>query len=254
MTAAIEVYNLSHAFGHRLVLRNLSFTLEAGGLHGLIGPSAGGKSVLLKILAGILEPSIGIVKNNIAADTGEISLMFQAGALFDSLTVLDNVAFPLVRGDVPLERVASKIKCRVTEEVSQILAHVGLSDAAYKVPGQLSGGMRRRASLARALVGNPKLVLLDDPTFGLDPIASAVIMNLIVEFQRKRDVTMLVVSQDLRRLLPICTRIWGLFDGQMRFSGTRDELRGSPDEILRQFVACRSDLINSSSAGLRPAP
>ncbi len=129
----------------------------------------------------------------------------------------------------------SELVTMLQQEVSQILAHVGLSDAAYKVPGQLSGGMRRRASLARALVGNPKLVLLDDPTFGLDPIASAVIMNLIVEFQRKRDVTMLVVSQDLRRLLPICTRIWGLFDGQMRFSGTRDELRGSPDEILRQL-------------------
>src|SRR5207244_3998957 len=149
----------------------------------------------------------------------EVGLMFQEGALFDSLNVLDNVAFPLVNGRVPTTILPKKVQEEVREKVMKILARVGLSRAVHKMPGQLSGGMRRRVALARALVSKPTLVLLDDPTSGLDPVASSIIMDLIVELHREYQPTTLMVSHDLRRLLPVVDRIVALFNGKICFSG-----------------------------------
>jgi phospholipid/cholesterol/gamma-HCH transport system ATP-binding protein len=168
--------------------------------------------------------------------------MFQEGALFDSLSVYDNVAFPLVQGMVPTTALPSDVRDFVHERVTAILERVGLSKAIFKFPAQLSGGMRKRVSLARALVGRPKYVFLDDPTAGLDPVASSVIMNLIVELHTEYRPTTVLVSQDLRRLLPVVERIFALFGGKIVFSGSLGELRQSPDELLRKFVSCRFDL------------
>jgi phospholipid/cholesterol/gamma-HCH transport system ATP-binding protein len=268
----LRVDNISRAFGPRTVLHNVSFELPEGSLTGLIGPGGAGKSVLLKVMGGVFRPQSGRVfvsgvetsAGPVDVDGGirthriaravtntpggseatpkDLALMFQEGALFDSLTVYDNVAFPLVGGQVPAAHLPAETARTVHEKVTTMLERVGLSAAAYKVPGQLSGGMRKRVSLARALVARPHYVMLDDPTAGLDPVASSVIMNLIVEMHREYQPTMLIVSQDLRRLLPVVEKVFALFDGTVRFQGTLQDLLNSSDEYLKKFVSCRFDI------------
>ncbi|NMC61616.1 MAG: ATP-binding cassette domain-containing protein [SAR324 cluster bacterium] len=237
----LKVQGICRSFGERRVLNDVSFNIPEEKLVGLIGPSGGGKSVLLKILGGVLNPDSGFI-DKLVRDSMQVSLMFQEGALFDSLNVVDNVAFPLVRGKVPSCNLPSGIKEQVLEQVQEVLARVGLTKAAQKMPGQLSGGMRRRLSLARALVTKPKLLLLDDPTAGLDPVASSVIMDFIVELHREYRPTALLVSHDLRRLLPVVDSILGLFDGTIRFNGDFNALKKCDCEELRRFVSCRYDL------------
>jgi len=257
----LRVTGIHHAFGGRPVLSGVDFVVPEGAMVGLIGPSGGGKSVLLKILAGVLEPEAGSVDRRgregqpdapdepeVESESGPaaVSLMFQEGALFDSLSVFDNIAFPLVNGTVPTTILSRPEQSEVSRRVSEILAAVGLTNAAFKMPGQLSGGMRRRVSLARALVSHPRLVLLDDPTSGLDPVASSVIMDLIRRLHDQFRFTTVMVSQDLRRLLPVVDSVMALFGGQIVFNGTVPELvAGAPEEV-RTFVACRFDLQSMS--------
>lgn len=237
----ITVDGVSKSFGQMEVLKDVSFTLPASSVVGLIGPSGGGKSVLMKILGGVIKPDSGQVSHAGNGPDG-VSLMFQEGALFDSLNVFDNVAFPLVGGRVPTFTLSKDEQEQAHARVDRILAQVGLSGAAAKVPAQLSGGMKRRVSLARALVSRPQLVLLDDPTCGLDPVASSVITDLILELQRECQPAMLVVSHDLRRLLPVVDQVLGLFHGHIAFRGVLDELRALEDGEIRKFVSCRYDL------------
>ena len=171
--------------------------------------------------------------------------MFQEGALFDSLSVLDNVAFPLVQGHVPHTLLPKAKRIQVREQCLDVLGRVGLQNAAQKLPGQLSGGMRRRASLARALVCKPPFLLLDDPTGGLDPVASSVIMNLIAEVHREYKPTILIVSHDLRRLFPLVEKVNALFDGKIVFSGNVAQLATEGSTILKRFVSARYDLEGS---------
>jgi phospholipid/cholesterol/gamma-HCH transport system ATP-binding protein len=236
----LKLENISKSFQDKIVLNDINYTFADNLIYGLIGPSAGGKSTLLKIISGILDYDSGrIVYEKISKE--DISLMFQEGALFDSLSVFDNVAFNLVHGRVPTSLLSKELRPAIEEKVSNILARVGLTAACHKMPSQLSGGMRRRASLARALVSKPRLVLLDDPTAGLDPIASSVIMELIVEMQKEYNPTMIIVSHDLRRLLPNCQQIIGLFDGEFKFNGKLEEIENA-DSQVKHFISCRFDL------------
>ena len=235
----VQVNNLHRSFGSNHVLRGLSFELVAGDLVGLIGPSGGGKSVLLKALAGIETIDGGTVTG---AQPNSVSLMFQEGALFDSLNALDNVAFPLVQGRVPVVDLLPEERERTIETAYAVLCRVGLSAAHHKMPGQLSGGMRRRLSLARALVTRPQLLLLDDPTAGLDPVSAHVIMDLIAALHAEYLPTTIIVSHDLRRLLPMVKRTMALFDGQIVFDGALSQLRGASRPEVQRFVACRYDL------------
>jgi phospholipid/cholesterol/gamma-HCH transport system ATP-binding protein len=237
----LEVHEVTRSFGAQQILRGVSFELKPHCLAGLIGPGGGGKSTLLKIMGGVARLEQGRVHFGSAAGH-RVSLMFQEGALFDSLNVFDNVAFPLVHGRVPTFRLPKTEQYQVHEKVDAILAEVGLSAAAYKMPGQLSGGMRRRVSLARALVSRPDLVLLDDPTAGLDPVASSVIMDLIVKLHKEFKPTLVMVSQDLRRLLPVVDTIVALFDGKIRFIGNLIQLKEFDCPNVRKFVSCRYDL------------
>ena len=237
----LSIEHISRSFGDRKVLHDVSFQVPEKKLVGLIGPSGGGKSVLLKIIGNVLKPDSGSVHNS-ASGFMDVSLMFQEGALFDSLNVFDNVAFPLVHGKVPSCNLPAEVKERVFHAVEEVLSRVGLSNAAEKMPGQLSGGMRRRLSLARALVVRPRLLLLDDPTAGLDPVASSVIMDFIVELQREYLPSALLASHDLRRLLPVVDSILALFGGSIRFHGDIAALRQCECEELRHFVSCRYDL------------
>jgi phospholipid/cholesterol/gamma-HCH transport system ATP-binding protein len=238
----LRIRGISRAFGDRRVLCGVDLDVQTSQLLGMIGPSGGGKSTLVKILASTCRADAGSVEFLGAAPDHDVALMFQEGALFDSLSVYDNVAFPLVKGRVPTTRLPKAERSVVCEKVSEILARVGLSKAANKMPAQLSGGMRRRVSLARALVARPAYLLLDDPTSGLDPVASSVIMNLIAELHREYRPTTVIVSHDLRRLLPVVEQVVALFGGKIAFEGTLADLRANPDPQIRGFVSCRFDM------------
>lgn len=238
----LRVNDLYRSFGDRAVLQGVSFALKPESINGLIGPSGGGKSVLLKIIANTCKCEYGSVIFDQGCSLADVGLMFQEGALFDSMSVYDNVAFPLVGGKVPTNSLPEEIRTDVCNKVAEILSRVGLLKAAHKMPGQLSGGMRRRVSLARALVGRPRILLLDDPTSGLDPVASSVIMNLIVELHQEYKPTTVMVSHDLRRLLPAVERILCLFDGGIAFDGSLMELSQSAPAFVRSFVSCRYEL------------
>lgn len=246
--SVLTVSDLHRHFGEKHVLRGVSFALEPGSITGLIGPSGGGKSVLLKLIAHTCKEESGQIQFQHGCSVRDVGLMFQEGALFDSLSVYDNVAFPLVGGKVPTTALPQATRRMVSERVSDILARVGLSRAAFKMPGQLSGGMRRRVSLARALVGRPRILLLDDPTSGLDPVASSVIMGLIVDLHNEYKPTTVLVSHDLRRLLPVVERILALFDGTIVFDGTVEGLTRNASAFVRSFVSCRYELAHPDPA------
>lgn len=239
--SVIQIKNIYKSFADLDVLTGVSFNLEMSKVLGLIGPSGGGKSILLKIIGQVLEADSGTV-DYAGIMPEETGLMFQEGALFDSLSVFDNVAFPLVNGCVPTSAMPVSEQKRVAEKVMYILSRVGLEKHYDKFPAQLSGGMKRRVSLARTLVSVPRLALLDDPTCGLDPIASNVIMNLIIEMQKEMQSTMIIASQDLRRLFPYVDSIVALFDGSIAFQGTVDKLRKYDNQYVRNFVNCRYEL------------
>ncbi len=238
----LRVCDVHQSFGARRVLDGVTFTLPDESLAGMIGPSGGGKSVLLKIIGRVQAAQRGeVCHEGICSES--LSLMFQEGALFDSLSVFDNIAFPLVGGRVPTHTLDADTQEQVRLAVSEILARVGLTKAAHKVPAQLSGGMRRRVALARALVSRPKLLLLDDPTAGLDPVASSVIMNLIVELHKEYRPTTIIVSHDLRRLFPAVDRVLGLFDGRIAFDGNLGELEAFRHPLINRFVTARFDFV-----------
>lgn len=237
----LSLNSIFKTFGTLRLLRGVTFDLKPGTITGLIGPGGSGKSTLLKILGGVQRADYGSVFDP-RGIRDRCGLMFQEGALFDSLNVLDNVGFPLASGRVPVETLPPEERDRVADASIEILRRVGLAHAAHKMPAQLSGGMRRRVSLARALVSRPQLLLLDDPTFGLDPVASSVIMGLIRELHHDYSPTTLIVSQDLRRLLPMVDVIVALFDGKIRFIGTLQQLREFDSPTMKKFVSCRFEL------------
>jgi phospholipid/cholesterol/gamma-HCH transport system ATP-binding protein len=234
----ISITDLHVSFGSTRVLRGVTLQVAEGEIVGLIGPSGGGKSVLLKSIAAVIDPNV-VTQSGTVTLTGVSNLMFQEGALFDSMTVFDNIAFPLVGGRVPSANLPEEERERVRVAVTEILRRVGLLRAAWKYPAQLSGGMRRRVSLARALVAKPQIALLDDPTAGLDPVASSVIMALIRELHSETKPTTIIVSHDLRRLLPMVDSIAALAHGTVDFRGNLSELSQQPKGDLRHFVECR---------------
>lgn len=223
-----------------MILRGTTGAFVPGKKTALIGPDGSGKSTLIKILARLLTPLRGSVHGMPEVDTVQsIGLLFQEGALFDSLSVFDNVAFPLVGGRVPAMTLPRAELRVVHDKVEEILCAVGLSSHSEKIPGQLSGGMRRRVALARALVGKPPILFLDDPTAGLDPVASRVIMELIDRLHSEYHPTTVIVSHDLRRLLPVSDEILALFKGQIVFSGPLSELASRAPIPVNEFLACR---------------
>lgn len=236
----IRVDNITKIFKDNVVLRDVSFSIPKGKITGLIGPSAAGKSVLLKILAGIYPQTSGSFDLGIE-NKKDISLMFQEGALFDSMNVLDNVLFPLTRGG-SLSLLSTRKRKNLVKKAYDIIEKVGLRGSALKMPGELSGGMQKRASLARALVSTPSIVLLDDPTSGLDPVCSAVIMELISSLQKEFNLTIVIMSHDLRRLFPVSHHLVALFDGCLLYNGSLDGIKNIPQGDLRHFISCRYSL------------
>jgi len=236
----IRVERLHKSFNDHPVLKGVSFGVEDGELLALIGASGQGKSVLLKHIPGLMRPDSGDVwigGQRVGALRGgalerlrrRLGFVFQNGALFDSMTVHDNVAFPL-RETLRL----SEEEC--DRRVAEALEQVGLGDAGSKFPAELSGGMTRRAALARALVAEPEILLFDEPTTGLDPIIKGAIHELIAACHRRLKFTGIIVSHDVPDVFDIVQRVVFLHEGVIRFVGTADEAFASDDPALRKFL------------------
>ena len=227
-------------YGDREVLRGVSLQVAKGETLVVIGASGSGKSTMLRAMIGLARPDRGRVfidghdvhamrRREVRALRTRMGYLFQTGALINWLTVAQNVALPLVE-TLGLPRPV------VEERVAQALALVGLPGTGHLVPGQLSGGMRKRAGLARSLVTEPEIILYDEPTTGLDPVTAHVIDQLIIDMRRKFGVTSVVVSHDMEGAYRVADKVAMLYDGRIIATGTPDEFRNSTDPIVQQFV------------------
>ena len=225
--------------GDRVVLRDVSFDVQQGELVAVLGPSGSGKSTLLAGATGELPASAGTIsvlgerlplpRNALFALRRRIGVLLQGSGLLSDLDVAGNVA-------LPLQMHTDDHAARIAERVAGKLSDVGLGEAATLSPQQLSGGMVRRVALARALALDPPLMLYDEPFTGLDPITKGVIVKLIRDLNRRLGLTSLVISHDLPDCLAIADRVLVIANGGLAFAGTPDELRGSADPLLRQFL------------------
>lgn len=240
---AIALVDLSVSFA-RPVLRHIDLEIPRGCLYGLIGPGASGKSVLLKCLAGLLRPQHGEVwvlgqdvtkldEVGLSALRQRMGMLFQNNALFDFMTVAENIGFPL--------RQRGATEGQIRERVGERLACVGLSGFEDRLPSRLSGGQKKRVGVARATVAAAELVLYDEPAAGLDPVTSQRIFDLLRAEQRAAGATVIMVSSDLDRLLPVTDRIGVLLDGKLAFDGSVEAARNSENEAVRQFVTGSPD-------------
>ncbi len=241
----IEVRELRKGFGSQPILEGVNFEIQSGESVVIIGRSGGGKSVLLKQLIGLLKPDAGEVRiegeDIVPMDERQLlrvrqkfGMLFQGAALFDSLTVAENIAFPFRRRrDVTPAEVARR--------VSAALEMVELPGTEHKKPSELSGGMKKRVGLARAIVYQPQIVLYDEPTTGLDPIVSDSIDQLIMRVRDRLNVTTVVVTHDMRSARRVGHRILMLHDRRVYASGTPDEIFSSQDPVVRRFIEGVSD-------------
>jgi len=236
----IEVCNLEKSFGDHKILQGVSFCIDRGESVVIIGRSGGGKSVLLKHLIALLKPDAGQVlidgENIVLMNERQLlrvrrkfGMLFQGAALFDSMTVAENIAFVFRREkSLPEEEIAGK--------VAHVLDLVDLPGIENKNPSELSGGMRKRVGLARAIVYEPQIVLYDEPTTGLDPIASDSIDKLILRVRDRLNVTSVVVTHDMRSARRLGQRILMLHEKHIYATGTPEEIFSSQDPIVKQFV------------------
>jgi len=238
---AIIVHDLRKRFGHQVVLDGVNLDVPGGFITCIVGPSGGGKTVLLKHLNLLMRPDSGTItvdgtevtrlrRSALDQVREKLGMLFQAGALFDSMSIFDNVAFPLVE---KTHRSEEEIRTRVQET----LKSVGLENVEAKFPSELSGGMQKRAALARALVHRPKILMLDEPTTGLDPARTGAIHRLIRETQKKYGLTVLMVSHDVPAVFEICDRIGFIHQGKMKLYGSPQEVTSAHDETFDRFLA-----------------
>lgn len=238
--AMIQISNLHKQFDHSSVLAGVDLKINKGESIVIIGQSGCGKSVLLKHLVRLLEPDSGTVSFD-GADISKLhgqqlttmrrryGMLFQSAALFDSLTVAENVG-------LGLKEERTHTHAEIDAIVDEKLSMVGLSDSGGKYPDELSGGMRKRVGLARAIAGAPEVLLYDEPTTGLDPITADMINDLIVDLNRKLNVTSVAVTHDMTSAYKIADRIVMLYQGRVEFDGTPDEIRNSSNEVVQQFI------------------
>lgn len=228
-------------FGSRTILKGLSFNVAEGEILFILGTSGTGKSVLLKNIVGLLKPDeghiwidrqdvAGLSERDFQAVRKKCGMVFQHPALFDSLTIFENVAYGLRRHEQLSEEV-------IRERVRKSLALVNLKDIEEKLPGEISYGMQKRVSLARTVALQPKILLFDEPTTGLDPITTNAVNRLILDLSRRLKTTSLVVSHDMQCALEIADRIIVLDQGQIIEQGTPEELKKSPVPLVREFLS-----------------
>src|SRR5512144_1326995 len=237
----IEITNLHKSFGSFQVLRGVNLTVEKGESMTVIGGSGSGKSVLIKHIIGLLFPDRGQVKvagqvlndldeNQLNELRKKFGMLFQMAALFDSFTVWENVGFSLKQHTKLSDREIRKV---ATEK----LALVGLKDVEDKMPSELSGGMKKRVGLARAICMDAEIILYDEPTTGLDPITADAINDLIVDLKKKLGVTSVAITHDMQSAYKISDRIAMLYKGEIQEIGTPDQIRNTTNPIVKQFIS-----------------
>lgn len=245
--AMIAVRDLRKAIGDQQILRGVDLDVAVGETLVIIGRSGGGKSVLLKHLIGLMRPDAGEIwvagKNITGMSERELTnirekvgILFQSGALFDSMTVEENIAFPLREGGM---RDVKAMRARVNE----VLEVVELEGENAKMPESLSGGMRKRVGLARAIIRQPSCVLYDEPTSGLDPVVSDSINHLIRRLQARFQMTSIIVTHDMKSAQQVGDRIAYLHEGRIYFLGTPQELKECDDPIIQDFLLGRSESV-----------
>ena len=241
----IEVRNLHQRFGRHRVLRGVNLEIYRGETLCLLGGSGGGKSVLIKHLCGLMRPWKGSVlvegeditnlpERALGPVRRKVSMMFQGGALFDSFTVGQNIAFPLREAGLRDQR-------EIDLRVSQALEIVRMPGQERKMPADLSGGMRKRVALARAVVEMPACVLYDEPHAGLDPVTSDSIDHLIKDLEVDHNITNIVITHELRSVFRIADRVAFMKEGVIYWKGTADELKSTKDPELASFVEGRAE-------------
>ncbi|TDU70991.1 phospholipid/cholesterol/gamma-HCH transport system ATP-binding protein [Prosthecobacter fusiformis] len=242
----IRITGLRKTFGTQKTLQGVDLTIKHGETLVLIGPSGEGKSVLLKHIIGLLHPDEGRVEldgvdlcslneRKLVKFRRRMGYLFQNAALFDSLTVAENVAFPLKEAGVT-------DRSDIDQQVHEALELVELVEHKNKMPINLSGGMRKRVGIARAIICRPECVLYDEPTAGLDPIVTDVIDQMIIRLQKRFRVTSIVITHDMSSVFKIADRVAMLKNGVISFLGTPDELRQSPNPDIQNFIGGHSGL------------
>ena len=240
----LEMRGIRKSLGQNEVLRGVDLEVRRGEILVLLGSSGGGKTVLMKHMAGLLQPDEGTVtlegklmsglsERELGWARRKVSMMFQGGALFDSMTVAENIAFPMKEAGV-------KDRQELATRVAEALELVRLSGQEDKMPADLSGGMRKRVALARAVVNKPCCVLYDEPHAGLDPVTGDSIDHLIKDLARDHGITNVVVTHELRSVFRIADRIIFLKEGLIYWEGGPEELQTSADPVLANFVAGRA--------------
>ncbi|MCX7823955.1 MAG: ABC transporter ATP-binding protein [Verrucomicrobiae bacterium] len=240
----IQIKSLAKSFRSTRVLQDVNLTIPDGESLVIIGRSGCGKSVLLKHIIGLLKPDAGEVvidgvdivplnERQLAPVRQQFGMLFQGAALFDSMTVAENIAFALERLRLTPKEVARR--------VAESLEIVGLAGTQEKMPAELSGGMKKRVALARAVVGNPKVLLFDEPTTGLDPITADSINNLILDLCERFAVTSIAVTHDMVSAYKIADRIAMLHEGRIHATGTPEEIQAAADPVVDKFIHGRAE-------------
>jgi len=236
----IEVKNVEKSFGEKKVLQDVSFTMEAGKTNLIIGASGSGKTVLMKCMIGLFQPDAGQIlyeggdiiqmeEKERKEVRQQIGMLFQGSALFDSKTVQDNVMFPLDM--FTTQRYRDKLR-----RVQEVLDRVNLKDANKKFPAEISGGMKKRVALARALVLNPKYLFCDEPNSGLDPQTSMLIDQLISELTKEYNITTVINTHDMNTVMESGDHIVYMHQGKKQWEGSNKDIILSKDELLNNFI------------------
>ncbi len=243
----IQVKDLYKSFGDNIVLKGVDFSIKKGEAVAIIGKSGSGKSVLLKHLNGLLKSDSGEVwvDNKLVSTLSfrklqeiraKMGMVFQAGALFDSMTVAENIG-------LALRRLTKLSESQVIDRIHTSLKDVDLEGTEDLMPSELSGGMKKRVGIARAIAIQPEFLLYDEPTTGLDPVMTDIINRLIVKFQKNSSITSIIVTHEMRTVFDVSNRIIMLHNGKVQFDGTSEEIKESDDPAVRQFITGDSSLV-----------
>jgi len=253
----IEIKNIVKRFGDRVIINDVSAEMEPGKTSLIIGTSGSGKTVLMKIMIGLLPVDSGSViyegKDLTKMDTKELKLLrqqigmlFQGGALFDSKTVQDNVMFPL-------DMFTHYGRDKKLQRVNEVLERVNLKDANKKFPAEISGGMRKRVALARAIVQNPKYLFCDEPNSGLDPLTSLVIDKLVKEITLEYNITTVINTHDMNTVMESGDHIVYMYQGKKQWEGSNKDIIFSKDEQLNNFIFASEFLSKAKEASMKEA-